>query len=111
MANEININRNATNSIKWTVTRDYTAGVFVATMRIRHRLTNALLLEKTIEITNATTLTANLTDTDTAFSDLTDADEFGWHPYEIECENNTGDVYKEPDNSPALANIIDDLST
>lgn len=70
-----------TATLTFTTSEDFTG--YTATLSIRHRVTDASLLSKAITVTNSTTLTASLTATDTAFTTLVSAEEFGPHPYEI----------------------------
>ncbi len=68
--------------LTWTVTTDYTgwAGTFVIT----HRVTGDTLATATVTVASATSLTVSLSTADTAFATLTNAQDFGPHPYSIQ---------------------------
>ena len=69
--------------LSWSVTKDYTA--YSLTLEITHRVTGAVLLSKAIAATDSTTIQASLSSTDTAFTDLTTAADFGAHRYLIKA--------------------------
>lgn len=94
----------------WTVTKDFTG--WTGKFRIRHRITNTLLIEATATAINATTVEVGLSVTDTEFFGLlVDAKEFGPHPYDIEftsgsnretCTRGIAVIYRlTPDALPA----------
>jgi hypothetical protein len=69
--------------LSWSVTKDYTS--YSLTLEITHRVTGEVLLSKAIAATNSTTIEASLSSTDTAFTDLTTAADFGAHRYLIKA--------------------------
>jgi hypothetical protein len=73
----------ANNALTFAVTKNFTSG-WTGTFTIRHRVTNAVLLTKSVTVSSSVLLTVSLSSTDTAFATLVDDDEFGPHPYEIQ---------------------------
>lgn len=74
------------NGIKtFSVTKDYTG--WSGTLTIRHRVLGTSLLSKSVSVATATSLTASLSSTDTAFTALTSDEDFGPHPFDIEMVN------------------------
>ena len=67
--------------LEWEVTKDYTS--YTATIEVTHRVTNEVLLSKSVTVVDETTLQLSLSSTDTAFSELTTDADFGPHPYAI----------------------------
>ena len=67
--------------ISWAVSKDYTA--YDVVLQIIHRVTGTVLLNKAISATDATTIKASLSATDTAFTNLTTPEDFGPHRYII----------------------------
>lgn len=67
----------------FAVTKDYTSG-WTGTMTIRHRVTGAALLSKSVTVSSATGLAVSLSSSDTAFALLTTDEDFGPHPFDIE---------------------------
>jgi hypothetical protein len=86
------------------VTTDYTG--YTATFTIRHRVTNAVLLTKAATVDSSTQLSVSLTTTDTAFTLLVDATEFGPHPYDFRLAS--GSIEK---TEPGIAIIKRDVTT
>ena len=86
------------------VTTDYTG--YTATFTIRHRVTNAVLLTKAATIDSFTLLSVSLTTTDTAFTLLVDATEFGPHPYDFRLVS--GSIEK---TEPGIAIVKRDVTT
>lgn len=72
--------------LQWTVTKDYTVG-WSGNITIKHRVTGVTIMQKAIEIADATTLKATLSASDTAFATLTTDEDFGVHPYEVQLTN------------------------
>jgi hypothetical protein len=68
--------------LEWEVDKDFQS--WSGTMTIRHRVTNAVLLEATATAANATRITVTLDADDTAFADLVDPKEFGPHPFDVQ---------------------------
>jgi len=81
--------------LTWTVAGDYQSG-WTGTMTIRHRVTAAALAAVTVTASDATTLEATLTVSDTAFALLVTDDEFGPHPYDVEMDNATNQITVVP---------------
>lgn len=74
------------NDVKsFPVTKDYTG--WTGTLTIRHRVLGTSLLSKSVSVATATSLTASLSSTDTAFTDLTSDEDFGPHPFDIEMSS------------------------
>jgi hypothetical protein len=69
--------------LTWAVTKDFTIG-WTATLTVRHRLSNVVLLTKAITVADATTIEALLTASDTAFAALSSPQDYGPHPYVID---------------------------
>lgn len=67
----------------FAATKDYTSG-WTGTMTIRHRVTGAVLLSKSVTVSSATGLAVSLSSSDTAFALLTTDEDFGPHPFDIE---------------------------
>jgi len=68
--------------VTFTVTQDF-AG-YTGLLTIRHRVTGAELMQVAVTVVNATTLTADMTASDTAFTLLVALSEFGPHPFDIQ---------------------------
>lgn len=69
-------------ALQWAVTKDF-AGATSITLYVEHRVTGVNLLTHAVTYTDATTLNAYLSSSDTAFSALTTDADFGVHPYWI----------------------------
>lgn len=78
----IYLTRNDSTACSFTVANDYTG--YTGLLTIRHRTTDAELAQVAAVVTDATTIVATFTTTDTAFADLVAASEFGPHPFDIE---------------------------
>ncbi len=78
----ITITRNDTVSFSFTVTTDYTG--YTGLLTIRHRVTEAQLMQVAVTVTSATVLSVSLSSTDTAFPLLVSLTEFGPHPFDIQ---------------------------
>ena len=77
--------------LSWPVAVDYTTG-WTGTLTVRHRTTNAVLLTKAVVVASAVLLECTLTVTDSAFALLTDDDEFGSHPYDVQLDDGTSQI-------------------
>ena len=69
----------------FTVDKNYTG--WTGTFTIRHRVTNASLLSKSVTVASSTLLTCSLSSSDTAFALLATDAEFGPHPFDVEMTN------------------------
>ena len=77
--------------LAWTTTKSYTTG-WTGTFTVRHRITDAVLLTKEVEVTSSVLLNVTLTASDTAFALLVTNEEFGPHPYDIEMNDGTSQI-------------------
>ena len=68
-----------------TVTKNFYS--WAGTLTIRHRVSNVVLLTKSVTVASSTLLTCSLSSTDTAFTLLTSNEDFGAHPFDIEMES------------------------
>ena len=66
----------------FAVSKDFTG--WTGTMTIRHRVTGASLLSKSVTVASPVSLTVSLSSSDTAFALLTTDEDFGPHPFDIE---------------------------
>lgn len=76
----------------FTVSKDFTSGGWSGTLTIRHRTTGASLSSVSVSVTSANTITASFATSDTAFTALTQDEEFGSHPFDIEMSDGTSDI-------------------
>lgn len=80
----LNLTRNDTYaSIVFTVATDYTS-YSSGQLTIKHRTTDAELMQVAVTIASSTTITVALTAANTAFALLVSDSEFGPHPFDIE---------------------------
>ena len=54
-----------------------------------HRLTGALMIEKAVTVSSASSVTVTLSASETTFTDITSDADFGPHPFEIEMTSGT----------------------
>jgi hypothetical protein len=83
----IRITRNNTVSFSFTVSTDYTG--YSGLLTIRHRVTEAELMQVPVTVDSTTSLSVSLASTDTAFALLVALSEFGPHPFDVEMTNGT----------------------
>lgn len=84
--------RNDTCSFGFDVTFNFTG--YTGLFTIRHRVTNAVLLQAAATVTSDVLLSVSLSSTDTAFDDLVSLTEFGPHPFDIQMTS--GSTVKTP---------------
>ena len=78
--------------LKWTVEKDFQG--WSGAMTIRHRVTQAVLMDSVaIEVNSPTELQAVLTKSNTAFALLTTDRDFGVHPYDVQMKSPSGSTF------------------
>ena len=91
-ADVITIIRNDTISFGFDVTTDFTG--YTGLLTIRHRVTDAELMQVAVTVSSDVLLSVSLSSTDTAFDALISLTEFGPHPFDIQMTS--GATVKTP---------------
>lgn len=79
----LRVTRNDTHSgIQFDVSTDFTG--YTGLLTIRHRITASELMQVAVDVVDSTTLSVDLSASDTAFSALVALSEFGPHPFDIQ---------------------------
>lgn len=73
--------------LTFSVAKDYTA--WAGMLTIRHRLSDETLCQADVVVEGPAVLSVTLGSSDTAFTALASADDFGPHPYDIEMTSGT----------------------
>lgn len=84
--------RNDTVSFSFDVTTDFTG--YTGLMTIRHRVTDAELLQVAVTVSSSELLSVSMSSIDTEFPLLISLTEFGPHPFDIQMIS--GSVVKTP---------------
>lgn len=107
----INITRNdsydavANDKLAFTVSKDYTG--WSGSFTIRHRLSNAQLCQASVTVASSSLLQVTLAVADTAFTALTELEDFGPHPFDIEMTSGSS----KQTAVTGIANIYRDETT